>query len=407
MNTLKQFAKQSIKNYGFSLALLLSIVLGSLFGWWMGPEAAILKPLGEIFLNLMFVVVTPLVFFSISSSVGSVKEFQRFGRIMVSMISVFLLMGIIGATYMLVVTYFFPPGHGFHLTTTLHSETMDVVSTDHSFLNLLTVSDFPKLFARENMLALIIFALLVGAAVSVSGEKGKPFHTFLESGMAVFMKLTSFIMYYAPIGFFAYFSVLIGQLGHEIMSAYYYVAMVYCVSALFYFIVVFTFYAWLAKEDLKSFWKNLLPPSITALATCSSAASIPVNLNAAEKMGVPPEIYQTVIPLGTIIHKQGSILAGVIKIAFLFSLYHLPFAGPHTFLMAIGVALLVGIVMGAIPGGGMLGEMLIISIYGFPPEALMIIAVIPMLIDPPATLLNVTGNTVSCLLIRLLSKEKK
>lgn len=395
---------QAFKSYAFSFLLLLSITLGGITGLWMGKDALILKPLGDIFLNLLFTVVVPLVFFSIASSVASIKVFKRLGQIMLSMISVFLFMGVIAAVYMLIIAALFQPGEGFMLTSALHPDenTVNNLSTQHqNFLELFTVSDFSKLFSRNNMLALIIFALFTGCAVSASGESGKPFMHFLESGMAVFMKMTSLIMYYAPIGFFAYFAVLVGDLGSQLIGAYVRIGVIYYIAAFLYFIVGFTFFAWLAgkKQGIFTFWKNALPPSITALATCSSAASIPVNLEAAEKMGIHPEIYQTVIPLGTIIHKQGSIIGGIVKISFLFTFFHLPFADASTLLTAIAVALLVGTVMGAIPSGGMLGEMLIISVYGFPPETLMLIAVISLIIDPPATMLNVTGNTVGSMLI--------
>lgn len=172
--------------------------------------------------------------------------------------------------------------------------------------------------------------------------------------------------------------------------------------------MAFTFYAYLAGKipGIKIFWKNVLPPAITALATCSSAVSIPVNLQAAKNMKVSPDIYETVIPLGTILHKDGSILGGVVKIAFLFGIYHMNFLSPMVLLTAVLVAILVGTVMGAIPSGGMLGEMLILSVYGFPPQALLVIAAISIIIDPLATMLNVTGNTVCSMLISRLLERK-
>jgi Na+/H+-dicarboxylate symporter len=156
------------------------------------------------------------------------------------------------------------------------------------------------------------------------------------------------------------------------------------------------------QSGIKQFWQNIFLPMLTSLATCSSAASIPANITATKKMNVPSQIYDTVIPLGAILHKVGSVLGGMIKIAFLFSLFHLPFTGVSVWLTAILVSLLVGTVMGAIPSGGMLGEMLILSFYGFPPQALIMIAAISLIIDPLATMLNVTGDTVCSMLVSKL-----
>lgn len=393
---------KAIKSYTFSLILLLSIIIGGIVGITFGEEVTFLKPLGEIFINLMFTVLIPLIFFSLASSVASIKSSKQFGKIVMSIILAFLFMSLIAAIYMLIITAFFPPGQGFTLKTALPAlSSINSAPEEHSFLSLLTVSDFSTLFTRQSMLALMVFAVVMGCAVSVTGKAAQPFVDFLNAGMAVFMKMTTFVMYYAPIGFFAYFAVLVGSMGSQIVGSYVRIAVIYYCAAIVYFAVGYTFFAWIAgkRNGIKILWKYALPPSITGFATCSSAASMPVSLEAAEKMEIDSKIYKMVIPLGTIIHKQGSIIGGIVKISFLFSFFHLPFSDVHTLFTAVMVAILVGTVMGAIPSGGMLGEMLIISVYGFPAETLMLIAVISLIIDPPATMLNVTGNTVASMLV--------
>jgi Na+/H+-dicarboxylate symporter len=250
------------------------------------------------------------------------------------------------------------------------------------------------------MLALIVFSILVGFAASTP-EEGKQFIQFLQSGEAVFMRFFSIIMYYAPIGFFAYFATLVSELGPTIMAHYFRIAVFYSVFALLYFVIAFTLYSFLAGKmtGVTLFWKHVFLPGVTSIATCSSAASIPANLYACKKMHVSPEIYETVIPLGAMLHKDGSVIGGVVKIAFLFGLFHLDFSSASVLFTAFGVSLLVGTVMGAIPSGGMLGELLILSVYGFPPSALIAMAAISIVIDPLATLLNVTGNCVSSMMI--------
>ena len=124
-------------------------------------------------------------------------------------------------------------------------------------------------------------------------------------------------------------------------------------------------------------------------------------------MRIAPEVYETTIPLGTLLHKEGSIIGGMFKIAFLMAAFHLSLTGFLVCMLAIAVSLLVGTVMGAIPGGGMLGEMLILAAYGFPSEALVAIVAISIIIDPLATMLNATGNTIASLVIdRRLKKTR-
>jgi Na+/H+-dicarboxylate symporter len=222
------------------------------------------------------------------------------------------------------------------------------------------------------------------------------------------MKAVSFVMYYAPIGFFAYFAVLVAELGPQLLQTYFYATLVYYIAALIYFVVAFSFYAWLAggKSAVKIFWKNVPLPVMTSLATCSSAASIPANLQATKDMRVPSNIYETVVPLGAILHKDGSVLGGIVKVAFLFGIFHMSFSGAFVLFVALMIGILVGTVMGAIPSGGMIAEVLILSLYGFPPQALIMIAAITLLIDAPATLLNVNGDSVSSMLVARLVEGK-
>jgi Na+/H+-dicarboxylate symporter len=253
-------------------------------------------------------------------------------------------------------------------------------------------------------MALIVFSILVGLAAASTNDKEALFATFLKSGEEVFMRVFSFIMYFAPLGFFAYFAVLVNELGPKLMESYIRVTVIYYSSALGYFIIAFTGYAYMAgkTKGVKLFWSNVFLPMVTSIATCSSAASIPANLVATKAMHVPPEIYETAVPLGSIIHKDGSVLGGIFKIAFLFGIFHMQFSGIPVLLTALGVSLLVGTVMGAIPSGGMLGELLILTVYGFPPSSLIAIVAISIIIDPLATMINVTGNSVSCMIIARL-----
>ncbi|EKD72550.1 MAG: hypothetical protein ACD_45C00645G0002 [uncultured bacterium] len=394
-----------IKSHVFLLLLLCAIFLGALTGIFLGSKAHVLKPLGDIFLNLLFTVVTPLVFFSIASAIS---ELTYIGKIFIKMLLVFLFTSIIAAIFMLIVVMVFPLGQGMTLPLATSMPMMSINLSEH-IVNMLTVSDFLKLFSRENMLALIIISILVGVATASLGEKAKSFAAFLQAGKDVSMKVVSYVMYYAPIGFFAYFAVLIGDMGSTLLESYLHVTLVYYFSALIYFVFALSFYAYLANKTwgVKIFWKNISLPAVTAFATCSSAASIPANLQATQQMGVTEKIYELVIPLGSLIHKDGSVLGGIVKIAFLFGLLHMPFASADVLMMACLISILVGTVMGAIPSGGMVGEMLILSVYAFPPQTLILMAAISLLIDPPATLLNVTSNTVCSMLVDRFNKSSR
>ncbi len=384
----------------FPLLLILSIILGGFTGYFWAPAAACLKPLGDLFLNLIFTAVVPLVFFSVSAAIARIGGSGQLQKIITAMVVTFLLTSTIAAIFMLVVVNLYSPAQNLLIKLTISSKTTEL-NFVNQIINTFSVTDFSQLFSHEHMLALIIFSILVGLACAFTGEKSKVFAQFLQSGNEVSMKIIHYIMFYAPIGFFAYFAVLFGDLGTKLLHDYFRATVIYYSAGMLYFMLAYTFYAYCAggTNSIKIFWQNVLLPMLTALATCSSAASIPANLQAVKKIGVPPNIYETIIPLGSILHKDGTVLGAIVKIAFLFGVFHLNFTDPGVWFTALLIALLVGTVMGAIPSGGMLGEMLILTIYGFPPEALMMIAAISIIIDPLATMLNVTGNTVCSMVI--------
>ena len=176
---------------------------------------------------------------------------------------------------------------------------------------------------------------------------------------------------------------------------------------------MYTIYAFVAggAKGVKSYWKNIIPSTLTSLATCSSAACIPVNIEGAKKIGVPADIAETTIPLGTSFHKDGSIIGSVFKIMFLVYLFGMDVS---TF-KVLGVSILATILITAVPiGGGTISEMLIISLMGFPIASLPILTIIATIIDAPATLLNVVGDSASSMLVariidgkNWLSKKQK
>ncbi|EIT86968.1 proton/sodium-glutamate symport protein [Fictibacillus macauensis ZFHKF-1] len=400
--------RKILKTYRFPILLLLAIVIGSIIGFSFGKKALVLKPFGDVFLNAMFMIVVPLVFFSISSAIASMGGAKRFGKVMGSMLSVFLFTGVIASVVTIAAAKLYSPSEGVSIHLTKPADGGEKTSIGDQIVHTLTVSDFSELFSRNNMLALILFSVLLGLAVSMIGEKGKPFAAFLKSGSEVTLKMVTLVMYYAPIGLGAYFAALIAQYGPQLLGSYVRAVLFYYPLAIVYFFGFFTLYAFLAsgKIGIRQFWGNMLSPSLTALGTCSSAAAIPVNLEASKRMGVPDDIRETSIPLGATLHKDGSVMGGVLKITFLFGVFGHSFSGIGTYLLVIVVSLLVGMVMGAIPQGGMIGEMLILSLFGFPVEALPIAAAISTIIDPPATLINATGDNVASMLTARLVEGK-
>ncbi|MBF8984459.1 dicarboxylate/amino acid:cation symporter [Lutibacter sp. B2] len=393
--------------YRFPAILLGAIILGSVLGLIMGEKANMFKPLGDIFLNGMFTIVVPLVFVTISSAVSNMANMKRLGKILGNLFVVFAVTGLIAAVVMIVTVNIFPPAQGVSIKMQA-AETIQPFKTADQVVAAFTVKDFPDLISRKNMLPLIIFSIFFGTCVSLLGEKGKIVANGLNALSEVFLKMVSLLMYYAPIGLGAYFAALIGTFGPELLGSYARAMAIYYPICIVYFLIAFTAYSYFAggKQGVKTYFKEIISPAVTSLATQSSIATLPVSLEASKKIGVPKDIRDIVLPIGATMHMDGSCLSAILKISFMFGIFDMPFTGMGTYLSAVLLAVLSGVVMSGVPGGGLIGEMLIVNMYGFPPEAFPIIATIGYLVDPPATMINVTGDTVAAMMVTRMVEGK-
>ena len=395
------------KSYRFPLLLIGSIIVGCVLGALLGEKSLVLKPFGEIFLNLMFTVVVPLVFTSVVTAVGSMVNLKRLGKILGYMLLVFVVTGLIAGILITGVVKIWPPAQNVSLELTTDGG-FEEVSLAEAIVSGITVSDFPELLSRNNMLPLIIFSILFGVGLSMCGGQESPVGKFIANLNDIMMRLVKIIMYYAPIGLAAYFASLVGEFGPQLLEDYARAMIIYYPLCFLYLFIMFPLYAYFAggREGVRRMWANIMPPAVTSFATGSSIATIPVNLESCEKIGVKRDVSEIVVPIGATMHMDGSVLSAILKISFLFGIFNMEFSGLGTYITALCVAVLSGVAMSGIPGGGLIGEMLIVSLYGFPAEAFPIIAMIGFLVDPPATMLNSSGDTIASMMVTRLIDGK-
>lgn len=397
-----------IKSYAHLLLLLGGIVIGGLTGVFFPEIIGYLKPIGDIFLNLLFVTVVPIVFFSIVSAIANIEQQNKLGRIFGGMVVTFLAFILISATLTVLMFWLFPtpplPASPIAATEDVHQSQ----TAGEMIVNFFTVGDFYLLFSRKSMLALLIFSFLLGTAIRRASAAGKPFLSFVNSGNEVMKQLLIIVMKAAPIGLGAYIAYQAGTVGPQLFGLYARPLGMYYLTGVIYYIVFFSLYAWFANhtKGLKLFWKHSVTPSLTAVSTCSSLATIPVSLNAAQKIGVPEDVADVVIPVGTSIHKDGSSISSIVKIFVAFQMLGWNFFEPKAILMALAITVFASMVEGGIPNGGYIGELLMISFYNLPKEVIPAVMVIGTLVDPLATILNSVGNLVGCMVVARLTGEK-
>ena len=388
-----------LKKNWFMCLMLLGIIGGSITGL-VWPGATVLEPLGTVFINLMFCVVVPMVFFSISSAIANMPSVKKAGSVLWKTVIVFLITAAIASLIMyLIVSIFNLVPAGF--VNVEEAVKKEVVVSD-LIVNFFTKPDFTELFSRRAILPLIIAAILFGFGVQLAGEKGKQVASLLDSMTEVMMKTVKIITYYAPIGFFGFFAYLVATFGPTLLGSYGKALIIYYVVCFAYMFIFSPIYANFGggKGASKVMFSHLFAPAAVSFGTCSSVATIPTNMEACEDTGVSKEVADIVIPMGATMHMDGSAMGCIIKVAFLFGFFGIPFT-PAKAIPAIIVSVLASVAMSGIPGGGGTGDLVLCSIF-FPEQmaiALPISLALADLIDPPATMVNAAMDYVATFIV--------
>ncbi len=386
--------KKFLKNYWFILAMLTAIIAGCVVGavW---PGATVLEPLGTLFINLMFCVVVPMVFCSISSAIANMKNLKRAGKVMGVTVATFLVTAAIAAVLMYIVCLAFPLVTGTYQQ--IEGEIGETLGVGDMIVNFFTKPDFVELLSRKAMLPLIVAAILFGFGVQMSGGPKTKLAGLLSELTSAIMNVVKLVSYYAPVGFFGFFACLVATHGADLIGDYSKTLVVYYVMSFAYMFVFFPIYARFGggKGGAKVMFKHLLRPAAVSFGTCSSVATIPTNMEVAEETGISSDVSNIVLPMGATMHMDGSAMSAIIKVAFLFGMFGQPF-DTWKAVLAIVVAVFSSVAMSGIPGGGGVGELVLCTIF-FPDQmavAYPIALALGELVDPPATMDNSAGDYV-------------
>ena len=398
--------KNFLKNYGFIVTMLLGIVagcvVGALFpavkdanGDYIEQGARVLEPLGTVFINLMFCIVVPMVFCSICSAIANMDSMRKAGKIMGVTIVTFLTTAAVAAILMYIVCLIFPLVQGqYQAVEGTVGETLGLADM---IINFFTKPDFNELLSRRAILPLIVFAILCGFGIQMSGGRETMTAKLLADITGCIMNVVKIISYYAPVGFFGFFASLVATYGPELVGDYGRTLIIYYVMSFAYMFVFFPIYAFIGggKQGPKVMFSKLLKPAAVSFGTCSSVATIPTNMEAAKETGINKDISDIVLPLGATMHMDGSAMAAIVKVAFLFGIFGKDF-GTWEAVLAIIVAVFSSVAMSGIPGGGGTGELVLCTVF-FPDQlaiAYPIAIALGNLVDPPATMVNSAGDYV-------------
>ena len=406
------------KHYGFLLLMLLGIgagcVVGAIFpvvkngaGKIVAPGATVLEPLGTVFINLMFCVVVPMVFCSICSAIANMESAGKAGRIMGITVAVFFITAAIAAVLMYAVVRLIPLVKGEY--PAMEEGAVQSLNIGDLIVNFFTKPDFFELLSRRAILPLIVFAVLCGFGIQLSGGRASMTAKLLNDVTGCIMKVVGLITYYAPIGFFGFFASLVATYGPELIGDYGRTLLIYYGLCFAYMLVFFPLYARFGggKGGVKTMFRHLLRPAAVSFGTCSSVATIPTNLETAEDTGISRDVADIVIPLGATMHMDGSAMSAIVKVAFLFGIFGRDF-GTWEAVLAIIVAAFSSVAMSGIPGGGGTGELVLCTVF-FPEQLVVaypIAIALGNLVDPPATMVNAAGDYVVSYIVERFTTGK-
>ncbi|ASJ00799.1 dicarboxylate/amino acid:cation symporter [Thermococcus gorgonarius] len=395
------------KRYQITMLVVIGLVWGTLAGLIFKEKAMVLRPLGVMFIYLLFTVIVPVVMITITSAVASLANLRKLGKLFGVMMLVFMLTGAVAGIYMLLVTKAFPivpPGLKLESSAELHQ-----VNLADALVNTFVVNEFYLMLSYKHMLPLIIFSILLGIAIAMAGDEAKPIVDLLQRLNKVALNLIRLVMYFAPIGIGAYFAYVIGKLGSQFVEVYARIFIVAFVFQPIYWVIMYTIIPYLAAgvEGVRRWWRNIWPQALTALGTSSSVATLPVGLEVARRIGIPEYIRNIVLPIGATIHMDGAAMGTIMRITGGFALMGMSIHGVDNYIKAIALAILAGVAISGVPGGGHVANALIISLYGFPLDVLPLFIAIATIGDAMATMVNSTGDTGAAMLIaRILEGPK-
>ena len=392
--------KKILKNYGFILSMLTGIAGGCMVGLVWPLFAGILKHLGELFTNMMFCLVVPMVFCSISSAIANMPSAKRAGKVMGVTLATFFITAAIASVIMYAVMRIFPVITGNYDVP--QADPSEVMGVGDMLVSFFTKPDFVELLSRRAILPLIVFAVIIGFGVQMQGGPATMTARLLEDITGCIMKAVQIVTYYAPVGFFGFFANLVADYGPQLIGDYSRTLILYYGLSFVYMFLFFPLYARFGggKGAVKVMFKHLFKPAAVSFGTCSSVATIPTNMEAAEDTGINKDVTNIVLPLGATMHMDGSAMGAILKVAFLFGMFGQDFSTGRA-ILAIIVAVCSSVAMSGIPGGGGTGELALCTVF-FPEQmaiAYPMALALGNLIDPPATMVNAAGDYIASFIV--------
>lgn len=388
------------------VGLVAGIVAGILFQG--APEIANtwIKPIGTLFLNLIKMIIVPLVLASLVVGTCGLGDVKKLGRIGGKTLAYYLLTTAFAVTLGLILANIFKVGAGFTLPADIKAaEASQVPKFIDTLLSIIPTNPI-KALSDGNMLQIIAFALILGGGIVVLGDKGKPLFDFFDSLAEATYKITSGIMNLAPYAVFALIAPVVATNGPKVLLPLLSVIVLVYVGCILHVVLVYSStLSIFAKFSPMKFFKGIFPAQAIAFTTCSSAATLPINMQITEeKFGVPKTISSFVLPLGATINMDGTALYQGVCALFIANVYGIDLTMTQQFTIVL-TATLASIGTAGVPGAGLIMLTMVLQTVGLPLEGLALVAGIDRILDMARTTVNITGDSACAVIIAASENE--
>lgn len=399
-----------MKKMQLSTKILIGLGAGILAGILLQGSPAVattwIKPFGTLFLNLIKMIIVPLVLASLVVGTCGLGDVKKLGRIGGKTVAYYLLTTAFAVIIGLILANMFSVGAGFVLPSDVKAaEASKIPSVIDTLLNIIPTNPI-KAAADGNMLQIIAFALILGSGIVVLGDKGKPVFDFFDSLAEISYKITGGIMAFAPYAVFALITPVVASNGPKVLLPLLSVIIIVYVGCFLHAALVYSSTLMVfAKFSPIKFFKGILPAQAIAFTTCSSSATLPVNMKCTEEnLGVPKSICSFVLPLGATINMDGTALYQGVCALFIANVYGLDLSMAQQATIVL-TATLASIGTAGVPGAGLIMLTMVLQTVGLPLEGLALVAGIDRILDMARTTVNITGDSACAVIIAASENE--
>lgn len=399
----------SSKKPKISLAwqMMIGLALGVVVGALVEQETAktFLQPLGDLFIRLIRMVVVPLVLATIIAGAAGISDTSKLGRVATKTLICYAFTTAVAVAMGLIFASFIQPGVGLDLSTEgLAAKAVEAPPLTQTLLNIVPINPMQAM-SEGQMLQIIFFAVIFGFGLSALGERGKPVLNFFELVGDTMIRVTHIVMLYAPIGVFGLIAYTVSRHGLGVLLPLFQLILSsFLATAFFVIVLLVPLVRVVTGIPMMTFYKGVFEPWLVAFTTCSSAAALPANLNAARRLGSTKAVASFSIPLGNTINMNGTaIYMGVCSI-FAAEVYGLDLTmADQLTIVLMGVLAAVG--TAGVPGAGLIMTTVVFTQVGIPLEAVALIAGVDRILDMIRTSINVVGDVASAVIVTRLEGD--